>query len=195
MLTCRKGQKLENNIPFTDNQNSGWPVVSNLPLAPSPRMLTLWHAALVRKQPSEKQEWHEHHSSLGGCNRTTLPPKSAAACRLVLRMYSLGSARTRPGQVRGSQSGTLLWKVSVSTVHCDRKRWLMSLRLFPAVKRHPGMLKWPLWSLPVLGGRRWELLVGFLKPRDQLRVSVTGTPVQNNRRGLLPPRLLPRNGK
>lgn len=28
----------------------------------------------------------------------------------------------------------------------DRKRWLMSLRPFPAVKRHPGMPKWPLWS-------------------------------------------------
>lgn len=54
---------LENNIPFADNQNSGWPVVSNLPLAPSPRMLRLWHTALVYRQSSEKQS-----------DRKTIPP-------------------------------------------------------------------------------------------------------------------------
>lgn len=148
MLTCwRGGKKLENNIPFADNQNSGWPAVSNLSLAPSPRMCRLWYTVLTHKQPTEKSTTVAGTPLLPqGCNQTTLPPKSAAACRLVLQ------SGARLDQARGSERGTLLWKVSVSTVHSDRKRWLMSLRPLPAVKRHPGMLKWPLWSFLFLAG-------------------------------------------
>lgn len=52
-------------------------------------------------------------------------------------------------------------------VHCalsDRKRWLMSPRPFPAVKKNPGMLEVTSAALPVLGGQRLErLLVGFFQ--------------------------------
>lgn len=40
-------------------------------------------------------------------------------------------------------------------------------------------------TLPVLGEQRRKLLVGFLKPRGQLRVQVTGAQVENNRWRLL----------
>lgn len=134
MLTCWKGEKSwGKNISLTDNQTSDWPWVSILPLAPSPRMLRFWHAALAHKQPSEKQQ-RDRSTIPQQCNRTHSPPKSAAACRVVLRTV-WGQAGLGPAELRGSQSGTLLWKMSVSTVHSDRKRWLMSLKPFPALKK------------------------------------------------------------
>lgn len=117
-------------------------------------------------------EWKEWHSSLGGEIGPPCPLK-------VLRLAGWSCNDTVWGQAwpsnywaRDSQSGPLLGKVNVSTVHSERKCWLMSLRLFPVVKRHPGMFKWPLHLFCSLACQWWRLLVGFLKVYIGLSLSL-----------------------
>lgn len=153
--------------------------------------------SLSTRQPGEKQQ----------CDSNTIPSLGVVIgplCPLkVLRhaitplniQYSAEPIWSASGRVRGSQSGTLLWKVSVSTVHADRKRWLMSRRLFPAVRQTPEKAEVTSVTLSLLGEQRRKLLFGFPNPGDQLRVRVTGTRVENYTGGHLPPCLLSRNGK
>lgn len=124
-----------------------------------------------------------------------MPPKSAAPCDYSSEYTVQCGANlvcVRPSK------GFLEWHAVMKgeCVHrADRKRWLMSRRLFPAVRQTPEKAEVTSVTLSLLGEQRRKLLFGFPKPGDQLRVRVTGTRVENDTGGHLPPCLLSRNGK
>lgn len=140
----RQGEMLENNIP---TPHAGpWYLIYSWLHHPG------YSDSDTPLQCRKTAAWQGQRSSQGGCNWTRLPPKSAAACRLVLRMFSLWSEAS--------------WKLRVAQC-CERwvcplcapgrKRWLMSHWLLPAVKRHHGMQKWPRWSFLFSARGGWLL--------------------------------------
>lgn len=145
-ISRRRGR--ENADALADSQNSSRSAVSNLLLAPPPRMCGSRGSRRTNILHGKRRQWYG--SSLGeGGKQTPRCGKSAAA--------------SNPDRSRGSRRGGLLWKVSVSSLHSDRKRWLMPLRPLPAAERHSGKLTRPLILLLLL----FSAVDGLLNAADE----------------------------